>query len=145
LRLGVLLLVVVALAGCSLGSGDDEKSAVDGAEIVFDLVPALAEDPEPLGRGGLAGSNEQAEIIIDLEDPPEERMVADLRRGGCATGVRSAAEYPLQDVVDGESRTRLDLPLAELKSGDYIVIIRRPTQETVIDAICGDVAVESDF
>jgi hypothetical protein len=112
---------------------------------VFDLVPALAEDPEPLGRGGLAGSNEQAEIIIDLEDPPEERMVADLRRGGCATGVRSAAEYPLQDVVDGESRTRLDLPLAELKSGDYIVIIRRPTQETVIDAICGDVAVESDF
>jgi hypothetical protein len=134
----LVMLLAIGVAGCDLGDGNGDESAVDKAQFVTEVAQPFQEDLVPLGRVGLSREGgSKTRIAIELDDPPEPILRAGIRRGSCGSTIGAGVVYPLEDVEDGESETVLDVPLRELRLGGYIVIIH-PLAQTTVGGTCGD-------
>jgi hypothetical protein len=141
-----LLTVLVAMAtlslvaGCSLGGDDGEESGVGNAQFLTELVTPFQEESEPVGEAGLsAAGGAKTRLVLALDDPPEALMRADIRRGACDGPVGLGVQYELENVEDGRSSTVLDVALAELRRGGYIVVVSS-SEQVGVGGICGNLS-----
>jgi hypothetical protein len=130
------VLLSVLAAGCSLGGDGDHGSAVEEADLVFELGRPFVETDEPRGLAGATSEGEEeTRVVISLDDPPEPKMTASIRTGDCLGSTGGSAIYPLNDVEDGKSETVVDVSLAELRDRGYIVWIGDFARD---GPLCGD-------
>jgi len=70
-----------------------------------------------------------------------------IHRGRCADPEPNPL-YPLSDVVlnpadpEGHSTTRVDVPLAELLAGEYLILVHESAQNLNVYLVCGDIVAE---
>jgi len=127
--------------GCSLGGGEGGESGIDDAQFLTELVAPFQEDAEPLGEAGLSATEgEKTRIVLELDVPPEAPMRADIRSGACDGPIGLNVQYPLNDVAEGKSSTVLDVGLAELRRGGYIIVVQRPSEQAEVGGFCGNLS-----
>jgi hypothetical protein len=133
----VAVCVVLASVGCSLGGDDGEPNPVEDEDFVFDIVrPFITTEEEPYGEAGASAEGEgKTRVVISLHDPPAGVLNADIRPGDCLGSLGAAVHYDLEDVVDGESESVVDVPLEELLERGYVVFIGDWDRE---GQLCGD-------
>ena len=128
-RAVALVVLTVALSGCDLGGGDGDKSAVDEAQFVVEefITTGLQQpgDEEGARAGVSARPGGKTHVVIEISDPSDPLLRAEIRQGNC-DAVTSSSAYLLDDVEGGESDTVLDVPLQELHEGGpgYTIMIR---------------------
>jgi hypothetical protein len=70
-----------------------------------------------------------------------------IHRGRCADPEPNPL-YPLSDVIlnpadpEGRSTTRVDVPLAELLAGEYLILVHESAQNLNVYLVCGDIVAE---
>lgn len=131
--------VLLLSSSCSLGGGGKQQSAVEQADYVFAVArPFLkknGEEPEPRGLAGASAvGDRQTRVVISLDDPEARVLNAEIRSGDCLGSLGNPV-YPLEDVVDGESESVVDVQLEELLERGYVVFIGDWDSE---GQLCGD-------
>lgn len=161
---GLVLLAVglLLVAGCG---GDDAEDAVGGAttaltdtegaqETVEDVLTqaedalddlALTLDLEEQNDSGITGevelgptSDGTLEVEIELDGSDGGPHPAHIHEGSCADLDPNPA-FPLEDVVDGESKTEVDVDLEELTAGEYAVNVHESPENADTYVACADV------
>jgi hypothetical protein len=147
---GCLLVLLLGAAGCG---GNDENGAAEAistaAETVAQALPEsvtveLAEENSS-GQSGTATltPNEDGtfDVEIALSQGPSEPQPAHIHEGSCPDVGEIAA--PLEDVVDGMSRTEnVRISLEDLTSADspgYAVNVHKSASELDEYVACGDI------
>jgi hypothetical protein len=117
------------------------ESGIDDAQFLTELVAPFQEEAEPLGEAGLSATEgEKTRIVLELDHPPAALMRADIRRGACDGPVGLGVQYLLTDVEVGKSSTVLDVGLAELRRGGYIIVVQSPSEQAEVGGICGNLS-----
>src|SRR5215204_2694635 len=160
----ILLLLTVALIAAGCGSDEDQDAVQDAATAVTDTAGAAAtlEDAATEAEDALEG----AEITLDLDEqndsgitgtaklsPTSDGKVeveieldgsdggphpAHIHRGSCADLDPNPA-FPLEDVVDGESDTTVEIDLADLTLDEYAVNVHESPENASVYVACADV------
>lgn len=134
------LALILVPSGCTMGGSDgDQRSMVEEADFVFEVarpfLPKNGEEPEPRGLAGASAEGaERTKVVISLDDPEAPVLKAEIRSGDCL-GSLGTPQYPLEEVVDGESESVVDVPLDELLRRGYVVFIGDWDSE---GQLCGD-------
>jgi hypothetical protein len=131
------LILVFSVSGCSFGGDDESESAVASSEFVTELI-RLGREGEH-GRVGISAAGSKTTIVVELSDPGEESLNAEVRRGNCDV-IDGATAYPLQPVTAGVSRTVVDVPLAHLRQTGYLVLVGLASQHFGVSGLCADLA-----
>jgi hypothetical protein len=147
-RAAVLVALSAVLAGCDLGGGGNEKSAVDEAQVVVEeFVPKFQQpgEAEEGARAGLSAlGRRQTRVVIEMDGDFEPLLRAEIRYGNCDV-VTSARVYLLNDVKQGKSETVVDVPLGELREGSgYLILVRRLNEPSEFAGLCGDIALAEE-
>ena len=148
-RAAALAALVVVISGCDLGGGDSGRSAVDEAQLVVEeFVTTGLQEPggEEGTRAGLSAvPGDKARVVIEMSDPSDPILRAEIRQGNC-DAVTSSSAYLLDDVEEGESDTVLDVPLQELHEGGpgYTIMIRPLNPLNEFTGLCGDLALAEE-
>jgi hypothetical protein len=129
------LILVFAVSGCSLGGDDEPESAVASSQFVTELI-RLGREGER-GRVGISSAGSKTTIVVEVSDPAEERLDAEVRRGNCDV-MDGATAYALQPVTAGVSKTVVDVPLSHLRQTGYLVLVGIPSSH--VGGLCADLA-----
>lgn len=131
----VLLVAVLAAAGC----GGDSGSAVEQEEFIVELELPLTpelDEPEVYGQAGISPNGRNGtRVVIRLDKPFTSPMEAFIRRGGCGNfrgGFLIRPDFTLPKVKDGKLETEVDAPTRELRDG-YVLVVREPISEEEIE------------
>jgi hypothetical protein len=148
IRAAVLIAVAAVLAGCDLGGGSNQQSAVDEAQfVVEEFVPKFQQpvEEEENARAGLSAvGRRKTRVVIEMDGDFEPLLRAEIRYGNCDV-VTSARVYLLNDVKHGKSETVLDESLRELRAGSgYLILIRRLNEPSAFAGLCGDLALAEE-
>jgi Cu/Zn superoxide dismutase len=163
MRTLVLLAVAVLLAaGCG---GDDAEDAAgeataaltdtEAAEETLEDVLTEAEDAleavaltldlEEQNDSGISGTVELSptsegtiEVEIELTGSDGGPHPAHIHRGSCADLDPNPA-FPLDDVVDGESESEVDVTTAELTMTEYAINVHESPENAQTYVACADV------
>ena len=154
MRTFLLLTLGVALAVAGCGS-DDASDATTGLTDTEGLTETLADATEELpdaielplqerddsgitGNVELSGTTEgQLEVEIELDGSEGGPHPAHIHRGSC-DDLDPNPEFPLEDVVDGESKTTLDLSLGDLVLDEYAVNVHESPENLDTYVACAD-------
>ena len=132
-RLALGLSVLALLAGC----GSDGGSGSGSDELTVSL-------------GEQNGSTQSGEAVLTRIDDSSTHFVltissagdtpqpAHIHKGSCSE-LDPEPAYPLEDVVDGESSTHVNVSLDELRDGDYAINVHKSTAALRIYVACGDI------
>jgi hypothetical protein len=126
-RSAVCLVAAAVLAACSACSdGGNERSAEVDYIADFVYYGVLYVGDAPLGQVGIERRGSRTRVALTF--PDSTRLEADIRRGSCvgvdAIGRRVVAT--LEPLIDGRSETLVELSVNELRSRDYLVVVREP-------------------
>lgn len=152
--LGLVLLVA---AGCG---GDDAadvttevtdtgeaaetvEEALDDVETAlpdsFTLQLAEQNDSGISGEVELSPTSEgQLEVEIELDGSDGGPHPAHIHRGSCAD-LDPNPEFPLEDVVDGESDTTLEISPADIVADEYAINVHESPESLDVYVACADV------
>ncbi len=83
-------------------------------------------------------SEAQLEVEIELDGSEGGPHPAHIHQGSCADLDPNPA-FPLEDVVDGESDTTLDISLADLVADEYAVNVHESAENLDVYVACADV------
>lgn len=161
-RIALLLTIcLIAAAGCG---GDDEEDAVEsattaltdteGAESTLEEVMTEAEealegglslDLQEQNDSGISGtatfsptSEGTVEVELELDGAEGEARPAHIHKGSCADLDPDPA-FPLEDVVDGQSETTVDVDVTELTASEYAVNVHESAENIDTYVACADV------
>ena len=160
----ILLLLAVALIAAGCG-GDEEQDAVQdattaltdtagAAETLEDAVTESEEALEDVGitldldeqnDSGITGtatlsptSDGQVEVEIELDGSEGGPHPAHIHQGSCADLDPNPA-FPLEDVVDGRSKTTVEVDVADLSADEYAINVHESPENAANYVACGDV------
>jgi hypothetical protein len=128
-----VLIVSIALAGCSLGE-DKPESAVAASQFVTELV-RLGSDEEH-GGVGLSSVGDKTRVVVEVSGPPTDPGEVEILSGNC--DVLGTAVYALQPLEDGVSTTVVDIGLRSLRRMGYAVMVFDASG--MPGGLCGDLA-----
>ena len=111
-------------------------SAADPAHRVFAL--AAQNGSGEAGTVTLTPMGDKTRVEIALAGAPNDTpQPAHVHPGSCSK-LDPKPKYPLASVVDGYSSTTLDVPIAQLTSGEFAVNVHKSTSELPKYVSCGD-------
>ena len=91
------------------------------------------------GTAVLTAVGTQTRVTIQLSNPPAGTpQPAHIHPGTCAN-LDPRPQYPLNNVVDGRSETVVDVPLADLLTGNFAINVHKSGQEIAVYVACGDI------
>lgn len=108
-------------------------------EVTIDL-----EEQEGSGFTGTVrfeADGDQTRVIIeadDMGDDADTPRPAHIHAGTC-DDFEQVPEFPLEDVVDGQSETTIDVELSELLDGEYVVNVHRSDEASDEYIACGEI------
>lgn len=128
-----LLLAALALAGCG---SEDGGEAGGSDQVTVELAEQNGSGQSGTATLSSAGAG-MTTVAISLSDPPAEPQPAHIHPGSCAD-LDPTPKYPLDDVVDGSSETKVNAPLEELEGGGLAINVHRSAAEVETYVACGD-------
>lgn len=133
--------LALALAGCGSDNGDEEGEAQAGEGIVNVELMEQNESGES-GTAELRAEGETTVVEISLDGAPAEAQPAHIHEGTCED-LNAQPAYPLEDVVNGTSTSTEEVPLEELKSGQYAINVHKSASEADVYVACGNIGTGS--
>jgi hypothetical protein len=130
-NLALILGALAFLSGCGSGGGESGSD-----EVTVDLV-----EQNGSGQSGtvvLTADGEKTTVAITLENPPAAPQPAHIHKGSCSE-LDPTPAHGLENVVDGESTTMVDMALEELRGQDYAVNVHKSGMEVDVYVACGDI------
>jgi FtsP/CotA-like multicopper oxidase with cupredoxin domain len=153
----ILLLLTVALIAAGCGGDDDQDAVQDAATAVTDTAGAaetledalegaeIALDLDEQNGSGITGtatlsptSEGQVEVEIELDGSEGGPHPAHIHKGSCADLDPNPA-FPLEDVVDGRSKTTVDVDVADVTADEYAINVHESPENAENYVACGDV------
>jgi hypothetical protein len=127
LVLGVLLLVM--LAGCGSDGGSNEMTVSMGEQ----------NGSTQSGEATLTAVDDSTtHVVISIRSGGETPQPAHIHKGSCAE-LDPTPEHPLENVVEGESSTHLNVSLDQLRDGEYAINVHKSANAMETYVACGDV------
>jgi hypothetical protein len=133
---------VLALAGC--GGGDDDGAGVAEGGLAGSEAAVTMEAVNMSGESGTASlfaeAGDKTRVLIDTDGPfdREFEQTGEIVKGECPEPTGEAA-FELVTLQDGFSESTIDVSLEDLRSGGYVIVVRKSlTDETVTQ--CGTIA-----
>jgi len=110
--------------------------------VTVDMGPAEGPDGggDQTGTVTLTAMDDQTEVVVDIDPSPDGATVeqpAHIHAGTCAD--IGAVEFPLTNVVNGQSTTVVDVSLADLQAGTYSINVHKSGDEVGVYTSCGDI------
>ena len=160
----ILLLLAVALIAAGCGGDEEQDAAQDATTALTDtagaaetLEDAVTEAEEALegveitldldeqNGSGITGtatlsptSDGQVEVEIELDGSDGGPHPAHIHLGSCADLDPNPA-FPLEDVVDGRSKTTVEVDVADLTADEYAINVHESPENVANYVACGDV------
>jgi Cu/Zn superoxide dismutase len=163
MRTRILTLLAVALLAAGCGDDEDEDAVREATTALTDTEgaqetaeEALTEAQEALGEAltldlqeqndsGISGtvsfdptSDGKVEVEIELTGSDGGPHPAHIHRGSCADLDPNPA-FPLENVVDGTSKTTVDVTTADLVADEYAVNVHESPENADVYVACADV------
>ena len=109
------------------------------------LMVALNEqnDSGQSGQAILSAVGEQTVVALSLSPGAVESQLVHIHSGGCGNDTLGAVEYGLTNITEGLSVTTVDVPLANLRTGDFAINSHKEDEAAVYTA-CGNIPTEAD-
>lgn len=162
---GILLLAAVALVSAGCGSDTEQDAVQDAttgltdtsgaAETLEDAVTEAEDalegvefslDLEEQNGSGITGtatlspgSDGKVEVEIELDGSDGGPHPAHIHEGSCAD-LNPNPAFPLEDVVDGRSRSTVDVDVADLTLDEYAINVHESAENVDNYVACGDVS-----
>jgi Cu/Zn superoxide dismutase len=148
-------LALVALAA-ACGSDEDEDDAAGATTALTDtgdlldsgevfLENLLTLELQEQNDSGITGKVEfsptsegNIEVEIELEGSDGGPHPAHIHPGNCAE-LDPTPQWPLEDVVDGKSKTTIDVGLGELTAQEHAVNVHESPENAEVYVACADV------
>jgi len=128
--------IALTLGACSLLAFALPASAADPSHRVFALNSVNGSGEA--GTVTLTPMGEKTRVDVALTGAPADTpQPAHVHPGPCAK-LDPKPKYPLTSVVDGFSSTTLDIPIAQLLTGEYAVNVHKSAMEAPKYVSCGD-------
>lgn len=160
----ILLLLAVALIAAGCGGDEEQDAAQDAttaltdttgaAETLEDAVTGAEEaledveitlDLDEQNDSGITGTatlsptlDGQVEVEIELDGGDGGPHPAHIHLGSCADLDPNPA-FPLEDVVDGRSKTTVEVDVADLTADEYAINVHESPENVANYVACGDV------
>ena len=118
------------------GSPQAGSMTTTGGSQIFNIAPQHGSNESgtvTLGPGGRG----KTVVSIDLTGAPAEPQPAHIHKGTCAN-LDPAPLYPLSNVVNGHSRTVVNVSLATLSAGGLAVNVHQSLTDLKDYVACGD-------
>ena len=131
-RLALGLSVLALLAGCGSDGGGGSSN---------ELTVSLEEQngSKQSGEAVLTRIDDSStHVVLSLDGGGTTPQPAHIHKGSCAN-LDPTPEYPLENVVNGESSTHVNVSLDELRDGEYAINVHKSADALNIYVACGDV------
>lgn len=149
--------IAVGLVAASLSIGlvacdDDDGSGVvdDATEQVETAADAVSDaltgdidvDMQPqggsnmTGKATLSGDGDTTDVTLDLENAAGPHP-AHIHQGTCAD-LNPAPKFPLTDVIDGESKTTVDVAIADIRAAPHAINVHLSADDIGQYVACAD-------
>ena len=129
MRLALGLSLLVLLAGCGSDGGSSEMTVSLGEQ----------NGSTQSGEATLtAVGDSTTHVVISIRSGGETPQPAHIHKGSCAE-LDPQPEHPLEDVVDGESSTHLNVSLDELRDGEFAINVHKSAADLETYVACGDI------
>jgi hypothetical protein len=128
-RVALGLSLLVFLAGCGSDGGSTE------------MTVSMGERNGSMQSGDAtltAVDDSTTHVVISIRSGGETPQPAHIHKGSCAQLDRQP-EHPLEDLVEGESSTHLDVSLDELRDGEFAINVHKSATEMQTYVACGDI------
>jgi hypothetical protein len=129
-RIGIALSALALLAGCGSDGGASNELSV-----------SLAEQNGSTQSGDAtltAVDDSTTRVEISIGNGGDTPQPAHIHKGSCAN-LDPQPEYALEDVVAGESSTSVNVPLDELRDGDFAINVHKSAAALQVYVACGDI------
>jgi hypothetical protein len=129
MRLALGLSLLVLLAGCGSDGGSSEMTVSLGEQ----------NGSTQSGEATLtAVGDSTTHVVISIRSGGETPQPAHIHKGSCDQ-LDPQPEHPLENVVDGESSTHLNVSLDELRDGEFAINVHKSAAELETYVACGDI------
>jgi len=109
--------------------------------VTTELGPGRDADQTP-GTAVLTGFGDRTTVLITtMPGPAGVPQPVHIHQGSCAD--LGAVAFSLRDIGGGKSATGLDVPLSDLRTGNYAIAVQKSKDEPDVYVACGDIAVEA--
>ena len=162
MRIAVVLVLALLMGACGDDDTDDavgdattaltetggaaetlEETLTDAEEALEDVELTL--DLEEQNESGITGtvqlsptSEGQLDVEIELTGSEGGPHPAHIHRGSCSD-LDPDPVYPLEDVVDGESETEVNVTTGELTATEYAINVHESPENADVYVACADV------
>jgi Cu/Zn superoxide dismutase len=154
--LAQIALTALALLGAGCGSEEQQQEAREATTALTDtaaaeetveqaLEDALTLDLQEQNDSGISGTvtftpttEGQVEVEIELRGSEGGPHPAHIHAGSCAD-LDPTPKWPLENVVDGRSKTTIDVTSAELVLDEYAVNVHESPENAGNYVACADI------
>ena len=128
-RLALGLSIVALLAGCGSDGGSDEITVSLGEQ----------NGSTQSGEATLTRVDDSTtHVVLSIGGGGNTPQPAHIHKGSCAQ-LDPTPTYPLEDVVDGESSTHVNVSLDELRDGEFAINVHKSAAALQTYVACGDI------
>jgi hypothetical protein len=128
-RLALSLSLLVFLTACGSDGGSNEMTVSLGEQ----------NGSTQSGEATLTAVDDSTtHVVISIGSGGETPQPAHIHKGSCAQ-LDPQPEHPLEDVVDGESSTHVNVSLDELRDGEFAINVHKSAEELQTYVACGDI------
>jgi hypothetical protein len=128
-RLALGLSVLVLLAGCGSDGGSNEMTVSLGEQ----------NSSNQSGEATLTAVDDSTtHVVISIGSGGETPQPAHIHKGSCDQ-LDPQPEHPLEDVVDGESSSHVNVSLDELRDGEFAINVHESADALETYVACGDI------
>jgi hypothetical protein len=134
-RIALGLATLALLAGCGSDGGNGGGSGGD------ELTVQLGEQNGSMQSGEAVLTridDSSTHVVLSIDGGGDTPQPAHIHKGSCAQ-LDPQPEYGLENVVDGESSTHVNVSLDELRDGDYAINVHKSADALRIYVACGDI------
>jgi hypothetical protein len=134
LALGALL----PLTAVAVAIADEPSSSMSAAAGV--TVPITAQNKSgQTGTATLTQDGDDVVVTIAMKGTGSDPEPAHIHPGTCAK-LNPAPKYPLSNIVDGKSTTKVaGVKLADLQTGGFAINVHKSTSDIGTYVACGDI------
>lgn len=142
MRAGLFALAAGVFAAAFLVAGAGGNSSLAQESVTVNMGPTEGPDGggDQTGTVTLNAMDGQTEVVVDIDPSPDGADVeqpAHIHAGSCDN--LGAVEYPLENVVNGQSTTVVDVSLADLQADTFAINVHKSGEEIGVYTSCGDI------
>lgn len=128
-RLALSLSLLVLLTACGSDGGSNEMTVSLGEQ----------NGSTQSGEATLTAVDDSTtHVVISIGSGGETPQPAHIHKGSCDQ-LDPQPEHPLEDVVDGQSSTHLNVSLDELRDGEFAINVHKSAAALETYVACGDI------